>query len=164
MAFLATCRAGWELRCPQFPFSFHVCIPSFFLPFISSPWTRKVILDSHCPWEKKIHFLKRNSMAAQSVVLPLVLARAAVQPYLHPTTAREGNGLFFPSWQLLGRFTIVFWESSCSEAIVKTCSKQNFQPQDARNGIQGWRLLPRVDVTAAPFTGDGTALHPSCCL
>lgn len=51
--------------------------------------------------KKKRHFLNRSFMAAQSAVLPLWLARAAVQPYLHPTTAREGNGFFSPlgnSW------------------------------------------------------------------
>lgn len=84
---------------------------------------------------------------------------------------------FFPSWQLLGRFTIVFWESSFSEAIVKTCSKQNFQPQDARrNGIQGggscqewmWPLphsvgmvqhfIPAVPLAHSPTRGTKVAI------
>lgn len=49
------------------------------------------------------------------------------------------------------------------EGYCEGCSKQNFEHQDARNGIQGGGTLPRGDVTAAPFRGDGTTVHPSCC-
>lgn len=37
------------------------------------------------------------------------------------------------------------------KGYCENCSKQNAQHQDARNRIQGWNYLPRVDVTAAPF-------------
>lgn len=92
--------------------------------------------------------------------MPLLLARAAVQPYLHPTTAREGSGFFFPLLATPGEVHYCVLGVLVLKGYCENCSKQNFQHQDARNRIQGWKHLPRVDVTAAPFSAGWYSSSP----
>lgn len=89
MASLATCRAGWELRCPQFPLH-SILLPSLYI--ISS--NKKS--PSRLPLTMKKTPFSRMKLHGSPKCCPAPLAgQGCVQPYLHPTTAREGNGVFF---------------------------------------------------------------------
>lgn len=80
-----------------------------------------------------------------------------------PTSHRcqRRKRIFFPLLAAPGEVHYCVLGVLVLQGYCEECSKQNFQHQDARNRIQGWEHLPRVDVTAAPFSGDGPAVPPS---
>lgn len=112
---------------------------------------------SRLPLSKKKAFSQMKLHGSQKALLCPSCCCAAL-PTSHHCQRRKW--IFFPLLATPGEVHYCVLGVLVLKGYCENCSKQNFQHQDARNRIQGWKHLPRVDVTAAPFSAGWYSSSP----
>lgn len=138
------------------------CLHSILLPSLYIISLNKKS-HSRLPLSKKKAFSQMELHGSQKALLcpscwPGLLCSLT---YIPPLPEKEVD-FFFPSWQLLGRFTIVFWESSFSKAIVKTVVNRTFSIRMRGTGSKAGSICQEWMWPLPHSALDGTAAHPSC--